>query len=225
MSFKLSVDLIEWNMKAAQKVSDPIKEVIQDAIKASCTIYVKTGKEQWTGSGFHLGNGYIATAGHVAPEDLKKMAAQIIITFDGQALYEASVVVSSDEYDSAVLFCQDIVRNIPSVNLADSDTVEIGDIIAVIGAPEGWQDTATVGRVSNIHQSVPGDAGPSWQDIIFIDADILQGVSGGMVIGTDGLVIGHVIGVTGQHADVGVGENSVCPINKLKILLNSISSV
>jgi len=106
--------------------------------------------------------------------------------------------------------------------IGDSDTLEIGDIIAVIGSPEGFHDTATVGRVSNIHQSVQDENLPAWQDIIFVDADILEGSSGGMVIGTDGLVYGLVMGVTGQHAEYGVGESSISPSNKIKQLFSQI---
>ena len=53
-------------------------------------------------------------------------------------------------------------------------------------------------------------------DFIFIDADIMEGSSGGMVLGLDGTVYGIVMGVTGQHSDIGVGENSISPSNKIK---------
>ena len=43
-----------------------------------------------------------------------------------------------------------------------------------------------------------------------------------MVIGTDGLVYGSIMGVTGQHADVGVGENSACPSNKITALMKQL---
>ena len=56
--------------------------------------------------------------------------------------------------------------------------------------------------------------------VIFVDADILEGSSGGMVLGTDGLVYGLVMGVTGQHAESGLGENSISPSNKIKQLLS-----
>jgi hypothetical protein len=41
-----------------------------------------------------------------------------------------------------------------------------------------------------------------------------------MVLGTDGLVYGLVMGVTGQHAESGLGENSISPSNKIKQLLS-----
>jgi S1-C subfamily serine protease len=108
------------------------------------------------------------------------------------------------------------------LRFGNSDALEVGDIIAVISAPEGFHDTATVGRVSNIHQSIADPNMPAWNDIIFIDADILEGSSGGMVIGVDNLIYGTIMGVTGQHADIGVGESSVCPSNKIQNMLSKL---
>lgn len=223
---KINIYDISALMKQAQtKQEDPIKIAITQALKAGCSIYVSVGNKTWTGSGFHLGNGYIATASHVTPPDLQKQGYEIIATFDNKTQYSCTIAVSEPMFDAAIIFCPNIINTIPSVKLADSDLAERGDIIAVISSPEGWHDTTTVGRISNMHQSL-GDDAPShaWNDIIFIDADILMGSSGGMVIGTDGLVYGLVMGLTGQLADYGVGENSVCPSNKIKQLLASLNS-
>jgi serine protease Do len=221
--FKLNTDLVEWNVRSAQqKYDDPIKKVIKRAIDASCTIIVRADNQEWTGSGFHLGNGFIATAAHVAPPELMAMPHEMLLTFDGQTLYPGAVVATEPQYDCAIIYCPAIADQISTVVLADSERAEVGDIIAVIGAPEGWNNTATVGRITNVHQTLgPQAPSPAWHDIIFIDAQILQGVSGGMAIGTDGLVYGLVMGVTGMHADVGIGENAVCPSNKIKALLTS----
>jgi serine protease Do len=221
--FKLNSALLEWKLITAQeKFEDPIKKVIQDSLDASCTLMLRSNGKTWTGSGFHVGNGLVVTAAHVAPEDLMSTPYEIVVTFDGQNALPANVVASESNFDAAVLHCPDAAR-VPSVMLADSSTVEVGDIISVIGSPEGWHDTATVGRVSNVNQQL-GAFAPSqaWNDIIFIDADILPGASGGMVVGTDGRVIGLVMGVTGQLAEIGIGERAVCPSNKIAALLNSI---
>ncbi len=62
---------------------------------------------------------------------------------------------------------------------------------------------------------------PAWNDVTFVDAKILQGVSGGMCVGTDGLVIGSIIGVTGMLAEYGIGQNVICPSNKIINLIKS----
>lgn len=203
------------------KVEDKIQKVIKDAVSASCSIYVKTRKKSWAGSGFHIGNGYIVTAAHVAPPEVQN-SGEITATFDQQVLHNCSIFVSDPNIDCAILKINGDWSTIPGVSLGNSDLSEIGEIVAVIGAPEGWHDSVTVGRISNVHQSM-GQAAPSpaWNDVIFIDADILQGVSGGMCVGTDGLVVGSVIGVTGALAEYGVGKNVICPSQKIINLLQT----
>ena len=233
--FKLSTDLLEWKLRIAQeqpdsqpgviptrpKVHDPIFEIIQESIKTTCTIFVKSGRKEWTGSGFHLGAGYVATASHVVPPDLQNTGAQITMTFDGKSMYQAQLVASDPNIDSGIIYNPQIANMIPAAKLANSNKAQIGDIVAVISSPEGWHDTATVGRISNIHQYLGQADKPAWNDVIFIDADILEGSSGGMVIGTDGFIYGSVMGVTGQKANVGIGERAICPSYKILELLKS----
>lgn len=221
--FKLDVNYLDWQLKTAQsetKYEDPVKKIIQKGLQSSCSIYVQHGKSKWSGSGFHIGNGILVTAGHVVPPEL---TYEIDITFDNKSYFKATVLASEANYDAAILSCPQISELIPKVELGDSNTIEIGDIVAVIGSPEGFHDTATVGRITNVHQTLGESApSPAWRDIIFIDADILEGSSGGMVIGTDGKVYGIIMGVTGQHSNVGVGQNSACPSNKIIELLSKV---
>ena len=162
-----------------EKIEDPMKEITKIGLQSSCTIFVKHGKSsnnQWSGSGFHIGNGLIITASHVVPPEITNL--QIDITFDEQTFYPAQVKRSEPNFDAAVIYCAD-AANLPSLQLGDSDTLEVGDIVVVISAPEGFHDTATYGRVSNTHMTL-GKSAPSaaWQDFIFIDADIMEGQIG-----------------------------------------------
>lgn len=220
--FSLDLNLVDLLVKTSQvseKIEDPVKEIIQLGLQSSCSIYVRSNssKSQWSGSGFHVGNGLIVTAGHVVP--LNTDISDVNVSFDNKQFFPASVIKSDPDIDAGAIYCE-AAKSFPALQLGDSDTLEKGDIVAVIGAPEGFHDTTTVGRISNLHQGL-GQGAPSqaWNDIIFVDADIMEGSSGGMVIGTDGLVYGLVMGVTGQHADVGIGESSVSPSNKIKKML------
>lgn len=224
-SFKLSTELLEWKLRTAQeKFEDPIQKVIQNSLDASCTIMLRANGKTWTGSGFHIGGGLVVTAAHVAPQEMMEAPYEVYITFDGKTMFPSTIKISEHQFDVAILYCQG-AESITPVELADSTTVKVGDIISVIGSPEGWHDTATVGRVSNVNQHL-GMFAPTeaWNDIIFIDADILPGASGGMVIGTDGKVIGSVIGVVGQQAEIGIGERAVCPSNKIIALLKNLQN-
>ena len=224
MNFKLDVNYLDSLIKtsqSAEKLEDPIKKTIQLGLQASCSIYVRSGKKNWSGSGFHIGDNIIITAGHVVPTD--ETLTEILITFDNKNFIPATFLTSDPTIDSGAIRADRIPSNIPTLQFSNSDTVEVGDIVAVIGSPEGFHDTATVGRVSNVHQSINDVNMPAWNDIIFVDADILEGSSGGMVIGTDNLVVATIMGVTGQHADIGVGENAACPSNKIVNMLSKIT--
>jgi len=223
MNFRLDVNYLDSLIKTSQsseKFEDPIKKTIQLGLQASCSIYVRSGKKNWSGSGFHIGNNIIITAGHVVPAD--ETLTEILITFDNKNFIPAIFLTSDATIDSGAVRAERIPENIPALQFSNSDTIEVGDIVAVIGSPEGFHDTATVGRVSNLHQSINDPNMPAWNDVIFVDADILEGSSGGMVISTDNLVVGTIMGVTGQHADIGVGENSVCPSNKITNMLSKL---
>lgn len=159
----------------------------------------------------------VITAGHVVPND--QTLTEIMCTFDGNKYIAATFVTSDSNIDSGAVKLEFTPTDITPLKFGNSDALEVGDIVALISAPEGFHDTATVGRVSNIHQSIADPNMPAWNDIIFVDADILEGSSGGMVIGLDNLVYGTVMGVTGQHADIGIGESSVCPSNKIQNML------
>lgn len=221
--FKLDVNYLDVLIKSAQasgKIEDPVKQVTQLGLQSSCTIYVSGNNRQWSGSGFHIGNGYLITAGHVVNPDLA--ISEIKVSFDGENYLDAELIEQDDTIDTAILFCRDIIKTVPALKLGNSDSLEVGDLVIVISAPEGFHDTATFGRVSNINQSVRNVESPAWNDIIFIDADIMEGSSGGMVLGTDGLVYGLIMGVTGSHAEIGIGESSVSPSNKIKNLIDKI---
>jgi S1-C subfamily serine protease len=222
MNFKLDVNYLDLLIKEAQAPvsDDPIKKTIQRGLQSSCSIYCKSDGKQWSGSGFHVGDGLIITAGHVVPLD--ETITEINVTFDNQSFFPAKFIASNPDIDTGSIYCES-AKSFPKLEFGDSAHLELGDIVVVIGSPEGFHDTATVGRVSNIHQTL-GNQAPSkaWQDIIFIDADILEGSSGGMVLGLDGLVYGIVMGVTGQHSDVGIGENSISPSNKIRDFISKL---
>ena len=222
MNFKIDCNLLESLVKTSQTTdlaNDPVKKTIKTGLGSSCTIYVRSGKKNWSGSGFYIGNNIVVTAGHVVPND--QTLTEIMCTFDGKKYIAASFIVSDPSIDSGAVRLE-FEPNVAPLRFGNSDALEVGDIIAVISAPEGFHDTATVGRVSNIHQSIADPNMPAWNDIIFIDADILEGSSGGMVIGVDNLIYGTIMGVTGQHADIGVGESSVCPSNKIQNMLSKL---
>jgi serine protease Do len=92
---------------------------------------------------------------------------------------------------------------LPFVEMGDSDTARVGDIVLAIGNPFGLGGSLSVGVVSARNRNI--DAG-RYDDFIQTDAAINRGNSGGPLFNTDGEVIGvntAIVSPTG--ASVGVG--------------------
>jgi S1-C subfamily serine protease len=88
-------------------------------------------------------DGKILTAAHVV-----QGGQSITIEFtDGQRL-KAQIVESSTSADLALLQVDRVPNAAIAAKLGDSDVVETGDDIFIVGAPYGLSNTLTVGRVS-----------------------------------------------------------------------------
>jgi len=85
----------------------------------------------------------------------------------------------------------------------------------------------TVGRVSAIDMSPVNPPDPSWTEMMFVDARILEGSSGSMVIDVTGSVVGMVMGIIGRNVEqAGVGQNAVVPADRvIRALQNASSAV
>src|SRR5882762_6640306 len=99
-------------------------------------------RQQGVGSGvIATKDGYILTNNHVVDgADEVKVALQ-----DGRE-FTAKVVGRDPKSDVAVIKID--ARDLPAVPMADSDKVEIGDVVLAIGNPFGIGQTVTTGIVS-----------------------------------------------------------------------------
>jgi serine protease Do len=150
------------------------------------------------GSGFIVSpDGVIITNNHV----IEAADAIDVILQNGQTL-EATVVGRDPATDVAVLRVQPRTP-LPYVNLGDSDTARVGDIVLAIGNPFGLGGSLSVGVVSARNRNI--DAG-RYDDFIQTDAAINRGNSGGPLFNTDGEVIGvntAIVSPTGGSVGVG----------------------
>jgi S1-C subfamily serine protease len=107
--------------------------------------------------------------------------------------------------------------------LGDSDAVQVGDDVFVIGAPYGLSHSLTVGHVSGKHTSKEAIAGLSKVEVIQTDAAINQGNSGGPMFNMAGEVVGivsHILSNSGGFQGVGFAVTSNVA---RKLLLNKKS--
>jgi len=138
--------------------------------------------EQSLGSGVIMSsNGHILTNHHVISE----ASAIRILLHDGRET-NAMVVGSDPRSDLAVLKID--VPDLQAAKVADSNKVNVGEIVLAIGNPLGIGQSATLGIISGIGRYffTPN----AYEDFIQTDAIIHQGSSGGALVNTKGLLIG-----------------------------------
>ncbi len=150
------------------------------------------------GSGFIISaDGVVVTNNHV----IEAADAIEVILQNGQR-YEAAVVGRDPATDIAVLRINPGAP-LPFVNLGDSDTARVGDIVLAIGNPFGLGGSLSVGVVSARNRNI--EAG-RYDDFIQTDAAINRGNSGGPLFNMSGDVIGvntAILSPTGSSVGIG----------------------
>ncbi len=133
------------------------------------------------GSGFIVSSdGVILTNAHVVRE-----AREVTVKLADRREFAAKVLGSDPVTDVAVLRID--ARGLPTVRLGDPEQLEVGDPVLAIGAPFGFEQSATQGIVSAKGRSLPGDAVVPF---IQTDAAVNPGNSGGPLFDATGNVVG-----------------------------------
>ena len=100
-------------------------------------------------------------------------------------------------------------NDLPTLELGDSDNVEVGDDVYAIGNPYGLDHTFTTGVVSALGRELQAPDGATIEGGIQTDAAINPGNSGGPLLDADGNVIGVnsqiATGGNEQGGNVGIG--------------------
>ena len=133
------------------------------------------------GSGFIVSaDGLVLTNAHVVRD-----AKQVTVKLSDRREFAARVLGSDTATDIAVLKVD--AKGLPTVTLGDPRAVQVGDWVLAIGAPYGFEQTATQGIVSAKGRSLPGD---SYVPFIQTDAAVNPGNSGGPLFDAAGRVVG-----------------------------------
>jgi len=168
------------------------------------------------GTGFVVSsNGVIVTNNHVV-EGANRIQAQFS---DGRKL-DATVLGTAPSSDVAVIKVDG--TNLPTVELGDSDAVQVGDDVIAIGnalALEGGL-SVTRGIVSGLHRQVGTNGRAVLGDVIQTDAAINPGNSGGPLVDSRG----RVIAINTAIADPSNAQNVgfAIPISQVKSLISEL---
>ena len=159
-------------------------------------------QEVGAGSGFFISpDGLILTNKHVVAD---AQAKYTVITSDGKE-YDATVLARDPINDLALVKID--IQNAPTLKLADSSGLQIGQQVVAIGDSLGeYSNTVTAGIVSGIGRNVTaGGEGTSEQleGVIQTDAAINPGNSGGPLLDLAGDVVGVNTAIDEQGQLVG----------------------
>ncbi|GHV55138.1 protease [Synergistales bacterium] len=163
------------------------------------------------GSGFIVDKrGYIITNNHVA-EGADKITVTLL---DGRRL-DAKLIGRDPTYDLAVI--QIKADKLPVLPLGDSDAAEIGEWVAAIGNPLGFENTVTAGVISGKNRTLQA-ADVNFQGFMQTDASINPGNSGGPLIN----LRGEVVGINTAIVPYAQGIGFAVPINMAKQVLDDL---
>ncbi len=153
-----------------------------------------------------LGSGVVVRAGGliVTNAHVVRNADEIQVVFADKREFPARVVLADDRYDLAVLRIDTGGERLAFLELRDSDTVEVGDLVLAIGNPFGLQQTVTSGIISAVARS----GGSVTESGFFLqtDAAINPGNSGGALLTMDGRLVGINTAIySNSGGSVGIG--------------------
>jgi Do/DeqQ family serine protease len=130
---------------------------------------------------------------------------------------EAEIVLRDPRTDLAVLKIKSSEKLTP-IELSDSDTLEIGDVVLAIGNPFGVGQTVTQGIVSALARTQVGIS--DYQFFIQTDAAINPGNSGGALVDMQGKLVGintAIFSRSGGNQGIGFA----IPANMVKVIVQS----
>ena len=181
----------------------------------SAAVYEKIQKAEWTGTGFAIADGYIATNYHVTS------GAKTIhvkgINGNMKESYKGYVVASDKEHDISIIKIVDKkfedFGSIP-YNINQSP-IDVGDDIFVLGYPM----TETMGEEIKLTKGIiSAKSGYKGSDDMYqISAAVQPGNSGSPLFNSDGTIIG-IINATHGNAD---NANYAIKISYLNSLVHS----
>jgi Do/DeqQ family serine protease len=102
--------------------------------------------------------------------------------------FPAKLILKDEQTDLAVLRLDSDGETFPSIKFANSDDLEVGDLVLAIGDPFGVGQTVTSGIVSALARTKVGIS--DYQFFIQTDAAINPGNSGGALVDMDGRLAG-----------------------------------
>jgi len=135
------------------------------------------------GSGFIFEDNYILTNYHVVED-----ATEVVVSLSDRREFVANVIGIDPLSDLAVLEVEG--KDLPAVNIGNSDELEVGDWVVAIGSPFSFDFSVTAGIVSAKGRSIQNNNIGNYVPFLQTDVAINPGNSGGPLFNLEGGVVG-----------------------------------
>ena len=145
-------------------------------------------------------------------------ADDIKVSLADKREFEAEVVLKDKRSDLAVLRLKDSKERFPSLEFANSDALQVGDVVLAIGNPFGVGQTVTHGIVSALARTQIGVT--DYQFFIQTDAPINPGNSGGALVDLSGKLVGINTAIFSRSGG-SQGVGFAIPSNMVRVVVAS----
>ena len=160
--------------------------------------------------------GLVVTNNHVI-----EGADQVRVSLADKREFEAEMVLKDSRSDLAVLRIKAQNERFPALEFADSDALEVGDVVLAIGNPFAVGQTVTHGIVSAVARTQVGIT--DYQFFIQTDAAINPGNSGGALVDLGGRLVGINTAIFSRSGG-SQGIGFAIPANMAKVVVASAKS-
>ena len=170
-----------------------------------------------------LGSGVIVDASGLVVTNVHVIegADEVKVALADKREFEAEIVLKDKRSDLAVLRIKDAHERFPTLEFANSDALEVGDVVLAIGNPFGVGQTVTHGIVSALARTQVGIT--DYQFFIQTDAAINPGNSGGALVDLTGRLVGINTAIFSRSGG-SQGIGFAIPANMVRVVVASAKS-
>ena len=158
-------------------------------------------------------SGLVVTNNHVI-----EGADQVKVSLADKREFEAEIVLKDTRTDLAVLRLKNAKEKFPTLDFANSDSLQVGDVVLAVGNPFGVGQTVTHGIVSALARTQVGIT--DYQFFIQTDAAINPGNSGGALVDMTGKLVGINTAIFSRSGG-SQGIGFAIPANMVRVVVAS----
>jgi len=145
-------------------------------------------------------------------------ADQVKVALADKREFDADIVLKDQRSDLAVLRVKGAKERFPTLEFANSDDLQVGDVVLAIGDPFGVGQTVTHGIVSAVARTEVGIS--DYQFFIQTDAAINPGNSGGPLVDINGRMVGLNSAIYSRSGG-SQGIGFAIPANMVRVVVGS----